>query len=174
VAFVVLGVALLYYAAPDVAHLRWYWVTPGSLVATAAWILLSLGLRLYVSHFSNYTATYGSIAGVILLLLWLYLTGLVLLVGAKVNAEIEHAAAEHGAATAKARGEKAPGVDGRPLEHRDSAPPFTAREPTGIDRTPRVEHAGMFPRVAAALVAWLAWRMVSRGTASPGGHRRRP
>jgi membrane protein len=114
VAFVVFGVALLYYAAPAVEHHKWYWVTPGSLVATIAWIAMSLGLRWYVSHFSNYSATYGSIAGVILLLLWLYLTGLVLLLGGEVNAEIEHAAAARGAATAKARGEQAPGVAGTP------------------------------------------------------------
>jgi membrane protein len=105
---VVLGIALLYYAAPAVEHRKWYWVTPGSLVATVAWILMSLGLRLYVLNFGNYTATYGSIAGVILLLLWLYLSGLVLLLGAEVNAEIEHAAAARGATTAKAKGEKAP------------------------------------------------------------------
>jgi membrane protein len=97
-----------------VEHHKWYWVTPGSLVATIAWIAMSLGLRWYVSHFSNYSATYGSIAGVILLLLWLYLTGLVLLLGGEVNAEIEHAAAARGAATAKARGEQAPGVAGTP------------------------------------------------------------
>ena len=59
-----------------------------------------------MTHFANYSATYGSIGGVILLILWLYLTGIVLLVGAEINAEVEHAAAEHGAATAKAPGEK--------------------------------------------------------------------
>ena len=114
VGFVVFGVALLYYAAPAVEHRKWYWVTPGSVVATIAWIAMSLGLRLYVSHFGDYTATYGSIAGVILLLLWLYLTGVVLLLGGEVNAEIEHAAAERGATTAKAKGEQAPSVAGKP------------------------------------------------------------
>ena len=121
VLFVVFGVALLYYAAPAVEHRKWYWVTPGSLVATIGWIAISLGLRFYVSHFSNYSATYGSIAGVILLLLWLYLTGLVLLIGGEVNAEIEHAAAARGAVTAKAKGEKAPGVPGVPAHQGQSA-----------------------------------------------------
>ncbi|MBI2215861.1 MAG: YihY/virulence factor BrkB family protein [Candidatus Rokubacteria bacterium] len=107
--FVVLGIALLYYAAPAVEHRRWYWVTPGSLFATVAWIAASIGLRFYVTHFADYNATYGSIGGVILLMLWLYLGGLVLLVGAEINAEIEHAAAMGGARTAKANGERAPG-----------------------------------------------------------------
>jgi len=119
VVFLVFGIALLYYAAPAVEHRKWYWITPGSLVATLGWIAMSLGLRFYLSHFSNYTATYGSITGVMLLMLWLYLTGLVLLVGAEVNAEIEHAAAARGAVTAKAKGEKAPGVPGEPAQERD-------------------------------------------------------
>jgi membrane protein len=112
--FVVTAIAVVYYAAPAVAHRKWYWVTPGSLVATLAWVGMSLGLRFYVTHFGNYTATYGSIAGVILLMLWFYLSGLVLLLGAEVNAEIEHASAARGAPTAKAKGEEAPGVQGEP------------------------------------------------------------
>ena len=116
VVFVVFGIALLYYAAPAVEQRTWRWLTPGSLFAAVAWIAMSFGLRLYVSHFANYTATYGSIAGVILLLLWLYLTGLVIILGAEVNAEIEHAAAARGAPTAKARGEEAPGVAGVPVQ----------------------------------------------------------
>jgi len=120
--FLVFGIALLYYAAPAVEHRKWYWVTPGSFVATIGWIAMSLGLRFYVSHFSNYSTTYGSIAGVILLLLWLYLTGLVLLLGGEVNAEIEHAAAARGAPTAKAKGETAPGVAGVPAHPGQSDP----------------------------------------------------
>jgi len=122
VVFLVFGIALLYYAAPAVEHRKWYWVTPGSFVATIGWLVISLALRFYVSHFSNYSATYGSIAGVILLLLWLYLTGLVLLLGGEVNAEIEHAAAARGAATAKAKGEKAPGEAGEPARQGKSDP----------------------------------------------------
>ena len=80
IGFVVLALALLYYAAPAVEHRRWYWVTPGSLFATVAWLLVSVGLRFYVSNFADYNATYGSMGGVILLMLWLYLGGLVLCV----------------------------------------------------------------------------------------------
>jgi membrane protein len=89
---VMTGVGLVYYLAPNVRQ-RWYWVTPGSAFAVTGWLLASAGLRFYVSRFADYNATYGSITGVILLMLWLFVTGLVLLVGAEINAEIAHAAA---------------------------------------------------------------------------------
>jgi membrane protein len=107
---VLLGFALVYYLAPA-AQQRWRWVTPGSTVALVLWLAMSFGLRVYVERFASYTATYGSIGGVILLMLWLYLTGVVLLVGAEINAEIKHAAAERGNVTAKAPGEQAAPVD---------------------------------------------------------------
>src|SRR6185436_6118138 len=94
----------------------WRWVTPGSVVALGLWLAMSWGLRLYVGRFADYNATYGSIGGIILLMLWLYLTGVVLLVGAEINAEIEHAAAEHGALTAKAPGEQRAPADEEPEE----------------------------------------------------------
>lgn len=86
------GIALVYYLAPA-ARQRWHWVTPGSAFALVAWLLMSFGLRLYVAYFGNYNATYGSIGGVILLMLWLYLSGVVLLVGAEINSEIAQEAA---------------------------------------------------------------------------------
>ncbi|HEU5195242.1 MAG TPA: YihY/virulence factor BrkB family protein [Methylomirabilota bacterium] len=123
---VLVGLAMVYYLAPD-AKQHWWWVTPGSAVALLVWLGISFGLRFYVSHFTNYSATYGSIGGVILLILWLYLSGVVLLLGAEINAEIEHAAAERGAVTAKARGEnEAPADGGTPeavLAARRAAPP---------------------------------------------------
>jgi membrane protein len=112
IAFVLIGIALVYYFAPA-AKQHWRWVTPGSVVALVLWLAMSLALRLYVTHFADYSATYGSIGGVILLMLWLYLTGVALLVGAEINAEIEHAAAARGDVTAKARGEERPPVDRR-------------------------------------------------------------
>jgi membrane protein len=96
-----LGISLVYFLAPA-GDQRWHWVTPGSMVALLLWLVMSLGLRLYVTYFGNYNATYGSIGGVILLMLWLYLTGIVLLLGAEVNSEIEHAAVKRAAPTAKA------------------------------------------------------------------------
>lgn len=108
--FVLLGIALVYYFAPATKQ-HWRWVTPGSVVGLVLWLAMSYGLRLYVTSFADYGATYGSIGGVILLMLWLYLTGIALLVGAEINAEIEQAAAERGAVTAKAAGETAAPVD---------------------------------------------------------------
>ena len=113
--FVLIGIALVYFLAPA-AKQDWRWVTPGSAVALVLWIVMSYGLRLYVSRFANYNATYGSIGGVILLMLWLYLTGIALLLGAEVNSEIEHAAARQGEPTAKLPGEVAPGAPGPDAE----------------------------------------------------------
>ena len=93
--FILTGIDLVYHLAPAVRQ-RWYWLTPGSAFAGVAWAAVSLGLRAYVSQFANYNATYGSIGGVILLLLWLYLSGLALLIGGEVNSVIARAAAERG------------------------------------------------------------------------------
>ena len=94
-----IGVGLVYHLAPATSE-RWRWLTPGAVLALALWLAMSFGLRLYVQYFGNYNATYGSIGGVILLMLWLYLTSVVLLLGAEVNAEIEKGARQHGATTA--------------------------------------------------------------------------
>ena len=85
------AISLVYRLAPA-ANQRWAWVTPGSAFAVGAWAIMSVALRFYVGYFANYNATYGSIAGVILLMLWLYLSGVVLLVGAAINSEIARAA----------------------------------------------------------------------------------
>ncbi len=103
--FALVGVAMVYYFAPAVEQ-EWRWLTPGSTFALVLWLAMSFGLRLYVARFNSYNATYGSIGGVILLLLWLYLSSVVLLLGAEINSEIEHAAADRGAPDAKAEGER--------------------------------------------------------------------
>jgi membrane protein len=110
IALVLVGIALVYHFA-QATRQRWRWVTPGSVVALALWLAMSFGLRWYVARFTDYSATYGSIGGVILLMLWLYLMGLVLLVGAEINAEIEHAAAEQRAVPAQAAAAIAAPVD---------------------------------------------------------------
>jgi membrane protein len=97
------ALALIYYFGPD-AEQDFVFITPGSLAATILWILFSLGFKLYVTNFTSYNETYGAIGGVIVLLLWFYTSGLAMLIGAEVNAEIEHAS-PYG----KAPGEKVPG-----------------------------------------------------------------
>ncbi|HYE92683.1 MAG TPA: YihY/virulence factor BrkB family protein, partial [Terriglobales bacterium] len=92
IALVLLGIQLVYYLAPAPPR-RWQWITPGAALALVAWLAMSFGLRLYVENFTDYSTTYGSIGGVILLMLWFYLTSVVLLLGAEVDAEIEAAAA---------------------------------------------------------------------------------
>lgn len=90
----VLAFELLYYFCPDVHNSKWRWFTPGALVALLGWVAGSLGLRVYL-HFSNtYSATYGALGAVIILLLWFYLTGVMILLGGEVNSEIERAVAE--------------------------------------------------------------------------------
>ena len=101
------AVGLVYYFAPDVEQ-EWVWLTPGSIMATVVWLALSLGFKFYVAKIGAYTETYGAIGAVMVLMLWFYLSGLVLLVGAEMNAEIEHAS-PYG----KDEGEKAPGEKAR-------------------------------------------------------------
>jgi membrane protein len=91
VGLMVLAMALLYYMAPDVEQ-KWQWITPGSACAVIGWLLASLGFAFYVNNFGSYNATYGSIGAVIVLLTWMYVSGLIVLIGGEVNAEIEHAA----------------------------------------------------------------------------------
>lgn len=91
---VTLGSAMIYYFTPDVEQ-DWKWITPGSVFAVALWILASLGFSYYVNNFGEYDATYGSIGAIIVLLTWMYVSGLVILVGGEINAIIEHSS-EHG------------------------------------------------------------------------------
>ena len=86
---VVFLVALLYYASPNIKQPKFRWVSVGAGLAIVVWILASLGFGIYVANFGSYNRTYGSLAGVIILLLWLWLTNMALLFGAEVDAEIE-------------------------------------------------------------------------------------
>lgn len=100
--------ALIYYVAPDFRKQSWQWLTPGSVIGVALWLLVSLGFRVYLHYFNSYSATYGSLGAVIILMLWLYFTGAAVLIGGEVNSEIENAAAKQGDPEAKEKGEKAP------------------------------------------------------------------
>jgi len=85
-----LSFSLVYYFAPNIDERKWYWVTPGSAGGVALWLLASLGFRLYLRFFNSYSATYGSLGAVVILMLWLYITGLAILVGGEVNWAIEN------------------------------------------------------------------------------------
>jgi membrane protein len=99
------AIGLIYHFAPNVEQ-EFVLLTPGSVVATAFWLLGSLGFRIYVVNFGSYNETYGAIGGVMVLLLWLYISGLAVIIGAETNAEIEHAS-EHGqAAGDRQRGQR--------------------------------------------------------------------
>jgi membrane protein len=87
-------VAAIYHICPDRPVKHWRWMTPGSVFAVVMWLVVSLGFKAYVDNFGNYNKVYGSIAGVIVLMLWFYWSGMVLLLGGEINAEIEKAEAE--------------------------------------------------------------------------------
>ena len=88
-AVVVLIVALLYYATPNVKQPKFRWISPGAIVAILAWLLATVAFGFYVANFSSYNKTYGSLAGIIVFLLWLWITNLALLFGAELDAELE-------------------------------------------------------------------------------------
>src|SRR5215813_13099578 len=84
-----LGIELIYYFAPNIERgrngKRWEWFTPGAVFAVGIWLLISFGFRFYVSRFGHFDATYGALGGVMVLMLWLYLTGVAILVGGEIN-----------------------------------------------------------------------------------------
>ena len=85
-----LALAVLYRLGPDRSAARWRWVSVGSVFAVVGWIAVTLGFRFYVNQFGSYNETYGSLAGVIVALFWLWLTAVVILLGAEINSEMEH------------------------------------------------------------------------------------
>ncbi len=90
IAGVVFAVELIFHFAPS-RHARWVWVTPGSLLATGLWLVVSFGFKVYVRNFSVYTATYGAIGGAIITMLWFYVSSIAILIGAELNGVIEDA-----------------------------------------------------------------------------------
>jgi membrane protein len=85
IVFVLVALAFIYWAAPN-AGMPFRWVTPGAVLATIGWLTMSLGFGFYVSNFSSYNATYGTLGGVVVTLVWFYLSSFVVLLGAEVNA----------------------------------------------------------------------------------------
>ena len=140
------AIALIYYVAPD-RDQDWAWMTPGAVLATVLWFGASLAFKFYVSNFGDYDATYGTVGGVMVLLLWFYVSSLAVLIGAELNAEIEHASA-HG----KAPGEQSVSQE----EPRKRGSLRSAEAPTEV---PSPSFAGR--ALAAALVA-LGWVKLRR------------
>ena len=90
IVFVTASCSLIYYCGPNwSARGRWQWVTPGSALGTLIWLIASLGFRIYLEFFNNYSASYGSLGAVMILLVWLYVTSLAYMIGVFINAEIE-------------------------------------------------------------------------------------
>jgi len=93
-ALLVVSFAVVYYWAPNLKNKRWRWITPGGAIGILSWLAASLGLRVYLHFYNSYSVTYGSLGAVIILLTWFYITGLMLLIGAEINSQIEAAAAQ--------------------------------------------------------------------------------
>jgi membrane protein len=125
-ALVATAIGLIYYFAPD-ADQDWEWITPGAILATILWLVASLVLKLYIDNFTHYSDAYGSIGGVIVLLLWFYVSGLAILAGAELNAEIEHAS-PHGKPPGQKNKEGRRMIGRRAKRQYDERQPSTASE----------------------------------------------
>ena len=151
-ALVVVALALVNYFGPD-AEQEWSWVSPGAVLATVLWLVASLAFKFYVANFASYNDTYGSLGGVVVLMMWFYLTGIAVLAGAEMNAEIEHAS-PYG----KDAGEKVPGQKKR-IRAREDASQGEARpapSPQPFAPQPVNAPAGtkLFPALPLLLTRW--------------------
>ena len=97
--FVIVSFSLTYFYGPDLKEQHWYWITPGSVFGVVLWLAASFVFRAYLHFFNTYNRTYGSLGAVIGFMTWMWISA--------INAQIEHAAAEHGHPEAKAEGKKA-------------------------------------------------------------------
>ena len=162
-ALVLTGIGLVYYHGPD-ADQDWAWITPGAVVAAVLWLLVSLLFKFYIANFTDYNAAYGSVGGVVVLLLWFYLSGVAILVGAELNAEIEHAS-PHG----KAPGQKS--AQGRLLLGSRAARAYQQRQEgtasTAAEGAPLPASGGHPALGAAVLSGVLACRFWNRRRAVP-------
>jgi len=84
------GLSVIYRLGPDRRNAQWRWITPGAVLATVLWLVGSIAFSFYVSNFGSYNKTYGSLGAVVVLLMWFWLTAFVVLIGAELNAEMEH------------------------------------------------------------------------------------
>ncbi len=151
------AIGLVYYFGPD-ADQDWAWITPGAIAATVLWLLGSLLFKIYVANFTDYEGSYGTVGGVIVVLLWLYVSGIAILIGAELNAEIEHAS-PYG----KAPGQK--NAQGRLLIGTRAARAFQQQQLSGESTpaasapstAPQAPKSGSGTVVAAAILMTAAW-----------------
>ena len=106
VALLALSFAVIYFWAPDPKYRLFQLLTPGTAFGILGWLIASLGLRIYLHYFNTFPLTYGSLGAVIILLTWFYITGLMILLGAEINSEIEAAAEEMPVTNPSASGAK--------------------------------------------------------------------
>ncbi|PYS46445.1 MAG: hypothetical protein DMF68_19205 [Acidobacteria bacterium] len=171
-AFMLFAFALIYFFAPDLHDQEWTWVTPGSAIGVGLWLLVSFAFRIYLNFFNSYSKTYGSLGAVIILMLWLYLTGAAILIGGEVNSEIEDAAAKAGAPDAKEKGQKAPdekkderrAESPRPVSEAAHVQPSRAAYGNRKKRGKRGVSIGAAVATAGALFLALVQRVTRRGT----------
>jgi membrane protein len=157
-ALMVTGIGLIYYFAPD-AEQDFVWITPGSLLATVLWLVGSIAFRFYVVNFGSYEATYGAVTGVILLLLWFYLSAFVIILGAELAAEIEHASpwGKEPAEKVPGRKKKIGAAAGRAFseKHRGAPAPAVATQPRVAVFSPK---PSMLERLGVLLLLIANWR----------------
>jgi membrane protein len=113
--------ALLYWAAPNVKHPGFRWISPGGMLAVVGWLIASGAFALYVSNFGSYNKTYGALGGVVVFLVWLWISNIMILLGAEFNAELER---ERAIENGMRPPDKEPFVeprDTRKMDHQESA-----------------------------------------------------
>ena len=89
-AIIIASISLIYRLGPSRSNARWSWISPGAVVAWIAWLAASAGFTIYVKNFASYNESFGAIGGVIILMMWLWISSMAILIGGKVNAEMEH------------------------------------------------------------------------------------
>jgi len=127
---IMLVLALTYYLLPDVEQ-EFKFITPGSMVGTILWLLATWGFTFYAEHFGNYNVAYGSLGGMTVLLTWLFIGGLIFVLGGEMNAIIEQASAEGKDVGARSAGEPSP----PPSERASAAPPGAAKTASSARRS---------------------------------------
>jgi HAD superfamily hydrolase (TIGR01509 family) len=163
-ALVATAVGLVYYFGPD-ADQDWRWITPGAVGATALWLVVSLLFKAYIANFTNYNDAYGAVGGVIVLLLWFYVSGVAILAGAELNAEIEHASVygklpvQKNAAGKRLLGRRAE----RAFQHRQRTEPSPIRLPSLVQSRPASQKRERASLLATFMAILLIGRFLRRG-----------